>query len=139
MAQAAENIIRSGYAKIYQFPTAISASYERLGVRTPAKEVIILGIVLAVLQILDGILTGIGIYHFGTSAEGNLVLKSLMDQIGYAPALILIKSLAILIVAALCYLSSIVAWLKSALKAVIFIYLGAAIIPWTAIIVTRIL
>lgn len=140
MGQAAEEIVvRSGYARIYQFPNIISSSYERLALPALSKEAVILGSILIVIQLLDGLLTAIGVYHFGISAEGNLMLKALMEQVGYINALVLVKLLAISIIITLCYLSSRVSWLTFALKAVIAIYLAAAIIPWTAIIFTRVL
>ena len=45
-------------------------------------EVQILGVILATLQVLDGTLTAIGIHIDGTSAEGNLLLRALMENIG---------------------------------------------------------
>ena len=105
----------------------------------PSKDILILGSFLIILQILDGLLTGIGMYHFGTRAEGNMFLRVAMESIGYIPALVLAKSLAIGIILFLCHLAKTVKWLPMAMKAVILIYLGAAVIPWTAIIVTRVL
>jgi len=115
-----------------------SSSYERIKVATPCKEILFLGAFLAILQVLDGVLTGIGMYHFGTDAEGNPLLHYLMVQFGYIPALVATKSLAIIIIIMLCYLSTMVEWLSTALKVVIFIYLGAAVIPWSVILLSRV-
>ena len=103
-----------------------------------SNEVIVLGSILAVLQILDGILTTLGVSHFGTDAEGNVILRSLMEIIGHVPALIVAKSLAIAVIATLCVLSKKITWVGRAFKFVIGIYLFAAIIPWTMILVTRV-
>jgi len=135
--QSVANISRAGATSFYQLSTLASSSYSRLGIKAPCRTVIILGLTLAVLQILDGILTAIGIQNFGTTAEGNWFLKTLMEQIGYGPALWLTKSIAIIIITTLCMLSRHVIWLQNALVSVIFIYLGAAIIPWTVIILTH--
>lgn len=107
--------------------------------QAPAKDILVLGSLLAVLQVLDGILTGIGMYYFGTSAEGNFLLRVLMESFGYIPALITAKAIAIAVIAALCFLADQVRWLKPAMAVMILIYLGAAIIPWTMIISTHLL
>jgi hypothetical protein len=104
-----------------------------------SRSVIILGLILALIQIADGVLTGIGVANFGVEAEGNPLLKSLMIQIGYIPALIITKGLAIGIIGLLVYLSNKVLWIQTAMKAVIALYLVAAIIPWSYIITTRLL
>jgi uncharacterized membrane protein len=103
------------------------------------REVVILGVVLCVLQILDGLLTAVGVGHFGTGAEGNALLRSLMEQVGSVPALIIVKSVAISIVVVLCSLTPRVKWLPLAMKGMIAIYLCAAIIPWTYIIFAKIM
>ena len=96
-----------------------------------SRDMVILCLVMSVLQIGDGILTGIGVARFGTHAEGNMIIKYAMDSIGYIPALILIKGFALVVIAGLFSMSPKVSWLPQAFKAVIAIYLGAAIIPWT--------
>jgi hypothetical protein len=101
------------------------------------KEVIVLGAILACIQILDGVLTVIGVANWGTHAEGNLILRELMHLIGYVPALITAKTLAITVIGALCYLSLQVSWIKHALKAVIGIYLVAAILPWSYLLINH--
>lgn len=53
----------------------------------------------AILQIVDGILTYVGVVRFGTTdVEGNPIVKYCMNQLGAGEALILIKTLAILVV-----------------------------------------
>lgn len=49
------------------------------------------------LQILDGIFTGYGIFNssFGIDAEGNPLVKYVINSIGVVPGLILVKSFAI--------------------------------------------
>lgn len=102
------------------------------------REVFLLTIVLIVLQILDGVLTSIGVNHFGHQAEGNYLIRMLMELIGATPALIVVKTLAILVILHLCTLAKQVRWLRNALRGVAFVYIVAAIIPWSAIILTRI-
>ncbi len=113
--------------------TVITNSAPKLRIK---REVIILGIILSTLQILDGVLTTLGVNSFGTEAEGNIMLRSLMELIGHVPALILAKALAIIVVAILCSLSTKINWVGRAFKVVIGIYLMAAIIPWTMILLS---
>lgn len=105
----------------------------------PERDTLILGSILICIQILDGVLTAIGVGHFGHWIEGNVILRNLMHQIGYIQALIIVKTFAIGVVIALCALASSVSWLNTAVKCVICLYLGAAIIPWSAIIFSKIL
>ncbi len=105
--------------------------------RGVSSEVIILGSILIILQILDGIFTGIGVNQFGIDAEGNPFIHSLMSHIGYIPALIASKSVAIGIIVYLCSLSNIISWIRGALRGMIGVYLCAAIIPWSAILYTH--
>ncbi len=105
---------------------------------TVRREILVLGSVLVVLQILDGILTGLGMQHFGVSAEGNAILRSLMHLIGCVPALIVAKSLSVAVIFTLCILSNRISWVGHALKVVIGIYLFAAVIPWTVLLWSRV-
>jgi hypothetical protein len=104
-----------------------------------ANEVVILGVALAVLQILDGYLTAIGVYHFGTSIEGNPLLRACMESYGFVPTLLVAKTIALAIIALLCTLSARVWWLRTAMKGMIAIYLVAAVIPWCFILSGKIL
>jgi hypothetical protein len=55
---------------------------------------------LILLQFLDGIFTwwGVTCLGHGTDAEGNPVVKYVMDSLGVEPGLLLVKGLAILII-----------------------------------------
>ena len=139
MTEFVANISRTGFTGISYIADRASSSYERLNLSMPSREVMILGGFLCFLQILDGILTGLGMHHFGLDAEGNILLRFLMSQLGYIPALILAKSVAIAVVCILCSLSRRVDWLDSALRLLIVIYLSAAVIPWTAIMLLRVI
>ncbi|MEZ4754848.1 MAG: DUF5658 family protein [Bdellovibrionota bacterium] len=99
-----------------------------------SNEILILGSILVLLQILDGVLTGVGISYFGIQAEGNLLIRSLMSYWGVVPALITVKILAAGVICGLCALSGLVSWIATAMRGVIVIYLAAAIIPWTSIL-----
>jgi len=104
-----------------------------------AGEVVFLGTVLALCQILDGLLTAIGVSHFGVRIEGNLLLRYAMDCIGELAALALFKTAAVLIIISLCYLASRVLWVKPAMKLLIAVYIFGAILPWGYILIGRII
>ena len=114
---------------------------QRVISHVPSKEILVLGLVLGILQVLDAVLTGYGIHisPSGSAMEANPLIRALIDQIGLVPALALAKSLAIIVIIALCLLAPLIHWLSRAMKAVIVIYVAAAIIPWTTIILTRVL
>lgn len=101
------------------------------------REVLLLGVLLSLMQVLDGVLTGFGMATYGTSMEGNILLRSLMHTIGYLPALFLVKSASIGVIAFLCSQALKVRWLKVAMRAVIAIYLVFAVVPWTYILLTE--
>jgi hypothetical protein len=100
----------------------------------PTREIMFLGMLLVLLQIGDGLLTGLGINTYGVHAEGNFLIKYLISEIGLFPALLATKSIAIAIVFLLCLMASQVIWLPRAMKCVIAIYFFAAIIPWSYIL-----
>lgn len=114
----------------------LSAPVSKTGILAslPSKRVIILASILGVLQILDGVLTGIGVANLGTQAEGNILLRTLMEVVGFIPALIIFKSAAIGIVGALANLSKTIKWVAPAFVVMIGIYFTAAVLPWTAIL-----
>lgn len=99
-------------------------------------DVIVLGLILASLQVLDGFLTGIGMYWYGTSMEGNVLLRGLMGVIGYIPALIIVKTASIGLIAVLCTQATKISWLKPAFYGVIALYVLGAVVPWTYILVS---
>ena len=104
----------------------------------PSSSIFWLGTILCIVQILDGVLTGLGMHYFGTHMEGNPILRNLFETIGFIPALIIVKLSAILIVIALCISAKKLQWIEKALKMVTVFYVTAALIPWTYILVARI-
>lgn len=104
-----------------------------------AREVVFLGAGLALCQLLDGILTGVGVRHFGTQIEANVLLRYAMTQLGELTALALFKAAAVLIIISLCYLASRISWIRPALRLLIAIYVVGAILPWGYILINRII
>lgn len=105
--------------------------------QTIAREMVVLAVILALLQIADGVLTGIGVMWFGTAIEGNGLLRTLMDTVGPVAALLIAKSISISVIVILVGLSPKVTWLRPAMYAVIGLYLCLAIVPWTYILATQ--
>ena len=99
-----------------------------------ARGAIAIGCFLALLQLLDGVLTSIGISRYGLSVEGNPFLRNIMEQWGHIPTLALLKISAILVIVFLTVVSYRLTWVKNAMGAVSFIYLLLAIVPWTYIL-----
>lgn len=103
----------------------------------PSKEILILGTFLGILQVADAVLTGVGVHHLGSRMEANPLIRLLIEELGYVPALALVKSFAIFVIIALCALSTRVAWIGRAMKVMIVIYMCSAIIPWTAVLLNH--
>jgi hypothetical protein len=121
-----------GRAKVIPFPSANGRTRAVVShSKTSHAELFTLGIILAALQVIDGILTGLGMAHYGTGMEGNVLLRTLMVHIGYVPALIITKALALGVIAGLCHQTVRVSWLKGALTTIIVMYAVFAVLPWT--------
>src|SRR4051812_23990053 len=64
----------------------------RIGKKSVSKRAFQLGALLAICQILDGILTYVGLSSAGIHMEGNQFLGAMMYAYGIAPALFIIKT-----------------------------------------------
>jgi hypothetical protein len=93
-----------------------------------------LGILLAALQVTDGVLTAAGMFRLGTSMEANAMLRSLMSEIGIVPTLVIAKLLCIVIIASLVAVHKRVNWMREALLALVVTYSCLAIVPWMIIL-----
>lgn len=114
------------WPSIASFITAPSADVNR--VRTIGK-------LLIILQIMDGLLTYSGVSRFGSEAEGNPLLRSLIEAIGVAPTLLSCKVLAILLVLCLMSLKTPISWLRMTMGGVMLAYALFAVIPWAALFI----
>lgn len=99
-----------------------------------APEALLLGSLLVLLQLIDGVLTAIGIFRFGVSIEGNPVLRHFMIEYGHIPTLAVLKLFAVLVVCLLINASRRLRWVPGALGLVSLIYIITAVIPWTYIL-----
>ena len=87
------------------------------------KEYIVFGLILALMQVLDGVLTYWGVSRFGTGVEGNPLVKSLIETFGAEPTLFSLKLLGV-------FLSWVFVKLRAA-KALVFmagLYSGVVLI-----------
>ncbi len=134
MTELATQVFNQPFACVELYRQAACRERTKPANIIPTQEVLMLGGILILLQILDGMLTAIGVSSFGIAAEGNPFIRHLMDQFGYLPALIFVKTIAVFIIGYLCLLANQVVWIPGAMKGLIGIYLSAAIIPWSAIL-----
>ena len=116
-------------AGLFGFGTSAS-----IGELADARRAMVVGFSLALLQALDGVLTSMGVSRFGTGAEGNPILRFLMEEFGQLPILGIVKTIAIFFVLALSIYARRLAWVRNAMGAISAIYLFTAIIPWTYIL-----
>lgn len=111
--------------------TAANSDAIERRVRIPVPTI---AAVLIALQVLDGVLTFTGMSIFGFSAEGNPILRSLMDEVGLIPALLVTKGGCIAVVVALCSQLTRITWLPAALSLVAVVYATCAVVPWSFIL-----
>jgi hypothetical protein len=77
----------------------------------------------------DGVLTYVGLAVFGPQAEGNPILAALMAVVGAGPALAGVKLMAGSLGIALHLFGA-----HRLLALLTVFYLGAAVVPWTALL-----
>ena len=86
--------------------------------------------VFLVVQVLDGLLTYVGVSMLGVEAEGNMLLAASMEAFGTSGTLVSAK-----LVACICgYFLYRTAWYRP-LAITAGLYLGVAIVPWLGIMV----
>jgi hypothetical protein len=100
------------------------------------SEVRFIGLLLCWLQLMDGVLTYVGVGKLGIYAEGNLMLRELMLQHGCLEALLLVKLPSLMLIPFLCYHASNITWVKKGLLFTVHLYLFIAIIPWVSALVS---
>jgi hypothetical protein len=103
-----------------------------------SRKALLLGLALAICQILDGILTYTGLRLLGVEMEGNGLLRNMMHAYGLMPALCIAKLLALVGVATLVLAAHRRKWLRPLIFALSAIYLGLAVVPWTLAIWYRV-
>ena len=125
-----EGFYHQGPPLILRFPDRSSLA---------SKSVLPLFILLTCIQILDGVLTISGIYTYGSSIEGNPLLQYFMQSVDAYSPIIFAKVLAIGIIWFLYSVHEQVSWLIPSLRLVGGVYILAALIPWTYILLQGVL
>jgi uncharacterized membrane protein len=106
-------------------------------VQTPGRTVslslkaVLLGIVLGVCQLLDGVLTYTGLRSLGIKMEGNSLLQELMHAYGLVIPLFIAKLLAIVGVVTLVCAAHRRKWIRPMIVALSAMYLALAVVPWS--------
>ena len=95
-----------------------------------SRKAFVLGIVLAALQVLDGLLTFAGTAEFGREMEGNSFLRRLLEEYGAIPALFFVKTVAIGFVIFLTIRAHRRRWVRPIIVCLIVLYTFLAVAPW---------
>lgn len=106
----------------------------RVGKQSLSRKAFFIGLALAACQIMDGLLTYVGLSLFGVNMEGNDLLRSLMHFYGMAPALFTVKFVALAIAVLLAFQAHRRKWMRPILVGVVGFYLVLAVLPWTVLI-----
>jgi hypothetical protein len=106
----------------------------RVGRLSLSKKAFLLGLTLAICQVLDGLLTYVGLSLLGVHMEGNAFIRTLVIAYGAAPALFMVKLIAILLATLLMFQAHQRRWVRPLIAMLILIYFGLAVVPWTYII-----
>jgi hypothetical protein len=108
-----------------------------LELEQPSRDFIYLGLFFASLQVLDGVLTSVGVARYGIQKEANPVLRRLMEHFSPEQTLFLVKAGAIFVIVYLTVLARKIKWVKDLIGVLSCIYLFAAILPWIYILYVR--
>jgi uncharacterized membrane protein len=106
----------------------------KIGTYSISKKALELGLLLAVFQMLDGLLTYLGLTLLGVDMEGNAFLHKLMHAYGAFPVLFLTKIVALALVILLTSYAHRRKWIRPIIAILCLTYLALAVIPWTYII-----
>ncbi len=106
----------------------------RVGRQSLSRKAFFIGLALAFCQIMDGLLTYIGLSLFGVQMEGNDLLRNLMHFYGMAPALFAVKFIALAIAVLLAFQAHRRKWMRPLLVGVVGFYLVLAVFPWSILI-----
>ncbi len=106
----------------------------RVGSLSFSKKAFLLGLALAGCQLLDGLLTFVGLNIMGVHMEGNAFLRELMHAYGTLPTLFTVKCLAIVAVFLLAFHAHRRRWIRPLMLMLIAVYFMLAVLPWSYLI-----
>ncbi len=95
-----------------------------------SKRAFELGLLLASLQLLDAVLTMIGLRIYGIEMEGNSLLAKFMTIYGTFPAILATKLFALVVVAFMTWYAHSRTWFRPVIAALCAAYMLLAVIPW---------
>jgi len=88
---------------------------------------------LILFQVLDGLLTLLGISFFGVEVEGNPLVRQIIQTVGPSFGIGLVKLATIAIICCICVYGYKVSWLSRAMSGVASIYFFCALVPWSVV------
>ena len=106
-------------------------------VEPPSRDVYYFGLFLVSLQIMDGVLTSKGMLRYGTFAEGNPILRQLMESFTPAQTLFMVKAFAIMAVVLITLIARRSHAVRDMIGALSCIYLFVAILPWAYLLLLK--
>ena len=106
----------------------------RLGTVSLSRKALILGLALVIVQLLDGLLTYLGLSLMGVHMEGNHFLHEVMVLYGATPTIFISKCLAIIVVVWFTLYAHRRRWVRPLLFFVVLVYLFLAVAPWSYLI-----
>ena len=111
-------------------PTILMRVKTKSGSLSLSRKALLLGAALAGCQVLDGILTYVGLKILGVHTEGNTFLLQLMHAYGMVPALCAAKFMAILLAGILMFHAHKRKWIRPIILLLVVVYLALAVFPW---------
>ncbi len=123
-----DHISFSGHS--FRSPTVLIS----LGARSISRKVLILGSLLILCHIADGILTAIGMETFGLHMEGNPILRGFMHTFGTTVSLFAFKTISIIFSFFFMIFSHQRRWARPFLVLSIAFYLAMALGPWVGLL-----
>lgn len=102
----------------------------RVGELSISKRALEVGLFLAICQLLDGMLTYLGLSLFGIEMEGNRILAFMMKTWGSFPVLFVSKIMALILVGFLTVYSHKRRWFRPIIVALALLYIVLAVLPW---------
>lgn len=99
-------------------------------VEPPSRDIYYFGLFLISLQVMDGFLTSQGMLRYGTFAEGNPILRQLMETFSPTQTLFFVKAFAIMAVVLITIIAQRSRMVRDMIGLLSCIYLCVAILPW---------
>jgi len=122
------DVAAGGYADARtSFGTTVPQVWSVPPRRSLFGDVVLVAFLLA--QVLDGVFTYLGVMTFGTGAEANPVIVSLMLYLGHGAALMMAK-----LVAAVLGIGLHLRGTHGAVAVLATFYVAAAVLPWAVIL-----